>query len=377
MHTDKLYHADYLKLKIHERELMSINITSLVRKNILKMKKYASARNEFSGKAKIFLDANENAFGSPSDQELNRYPDPLQKQLRDKIAAYKGISSPEGLFLGNGSDEAIDLVIRAFCEPRVDSMMLLPPTYGMYSVCANINDIKIIEVELNKDFSLDVEKIIETAKKEKPKVIFICSPNNPSANIYAKEDIEAVLNNVNSLVIVDEAYIDFSDSPSWVKRKDEFNNLIVLQTFSKAWGMAGVRLGMAFSDPEIVQVLNKIKYPYNINDVTANIVLKTLIDPSRKEELVAKIKKERGFLMDAFSNMALVKEVISSEANFFLARFDDPNDVYTYLTEEGIIVRNRSNQLHCEGCLRVTVGTHEENEILCEALQAYTKRKRS
>ena len=356
---------------------MAINITSLVRKNILKMKKYVSARDEFSGKAKIFLDANENAFGSPADQELNRYPDPLQKQLRDKIAVYKGISSPEGLFLGNGSDEAIDLVIRAFCEPRVDSMMLLPPTYGMYSVCANINDIKIIEVELNKDFSLDVEKIIETAKKEKPKVIFICSPNNPSANVYDEEDIEAVLNNVNSLVIVDEAYIDFSDSPSWVKRKDEFNNLIVLQTFSKAWGMAGVRLGMAFSDPEIVQVLNKIKYPYNINDVTANIVLKTLIDPSRKEEMVAKIKKERGFLMDAFSNMALVKEVISSEANFFLARFDDPDDVYTYLTEEGIIVRNRSNQLHCEGCLRITVGTHEENEILCEALQAYTKRKRS
>jgi len=364
-------------LKTHKREQMSINITSLVRKNILKMKKYASARDEFSGKAKIFLDANENAFGSPADQELNRYPDPLQKQLRDKIAAYKGIFSPEGLFLGNGSDEAIDLIIRAFCEPRVDSMMLLPPTYGMYSVCANVNDIKIIEVELNKDFSLDVEKIIDTANKENPKVIFICSPNNPSANVYAEEDIEAVLNNVNSLVIVDEAYIDFSDSPSWTKRKDEFNNLIVLQTFSKAWGMAGVRLGMAFSDPEIVNVLNKIKYPYNINDVTANIVLKTLSDPSRKEEMVAKIKKERSFLMDAFSNMALVKEVISSEANFFLARFDDPDDVYTYLTEEGIIVRNRSDQLHCEGCLRITVGTHEENEILCEALQAYTKRKRS
>ncbi|MCD6447033.1 MAG: aminotransferase class I/II-fold pyridoxal phosphate-dependent enzyme, partial [Candidatus Marinimicrobia bacterium] len=194
--------------------------------------------------------------------------------------------------------------------------------------------------------------------------------------VYAEEDIEAVLNNVNSLVIVDEAYIDFSDSPSWVKRKDEFNNLIVLQTFSKAWGMAGVRLGMAFADPEVVQVLNKIKYPYNINDVTANIVLKTLLDPTRKEEMVAKIKKERSFLMNAFSNMALVKEVISSEANFFLARFDDPNGVYKYLTEEGIIVRNRSNQLHCEGCLRITVGTHEENEILCEALQAYTKKKR-
>ena len=377
MLTDLRYRAGCLKLKIHEGDLMTVNITSLVRKNIFKMKKYASARDEFSGKAKIFLDANENAFGSPADEKLNRYPDPLQKQLRDKIAAYKGISSPEGLFLGNGSDEAIDLVIRAFCEPRIDSMMLLPPTYGMYSVCANINDIKIIEVELNKDFSLDVEKIIETANKEKAKVIFICSPNNPSANVYDEKDVEAVLKNVNSLVIVDEAYIDFSDSPSWVKRRDEFNNLIVLQTFSKAWGMAGVRLGMAYADPEVVQVLNKIKYPYNLNDVTANIVLKTLIDPTRKEVMVEKIKKERSFLMNAFSNMTLVKEVIPSQANFFLARFDEPDDVYTYLTEEGIIVRNRSDQLHCEGCLRITVGTHEENEMLCEALQAYTKRNKS
>jgi len=341
------------------------------------MKKYASARDEFSGKAKIFLDANENSFGSPTDEKLNRYPDPLQKQLRDKIAAYKGISSPEELFLGNGSDEAIDLLIRAFCEPRVDSMMLLPPTYGMYRVCASINDIKIIEVDLNKDFSLDVEKIIETANKEKPKVIFICSPNNPSANVYDEKDVEAVLKNVNSLVIVDEAYIDFSDSPSWIKRRDEFNNLIVLQTFSKAWGMAGVRLGMAYADPEVVQILNKIKYPYNLNDVTANIVLKTLVDPTRKEVMVEKIKKERSFLMNAFSNMVLVKEVIPSQANFFLARFDDPDDVYTYLTEEGIIVRNRSDQLHCEGCLRITIGTHKENEILCESLQAYTKRNRS
>ena len=377
MLTDLRYRAGCLKLKIHEGDLMTVNITSLVRKNILKMKKYASARDEFSGKAKIFLDANENAFGSPADEKLNRYPDPLQKQLRDKIAAYKGISSPEALFLGNGSDEAMDLVIRAFCEPRIDSMMLLPPTYGMYSVCANINDIKIIEVELNKDFSLDVEKIIETANKEKAKVIFICSPNNPSANVYDEKDVEAVLKNVNSLVIVDEAYIDFSDSPSWVKRRDEFNNLIVLQTFSKAWGMAGVRLGMAYADPEVVQVLNKIKYPYNLNDVTANIVLKTLIDPTRKEVMVEKIKKERSFLMNAFSNMTLVKEVIPSQANFFLARFDEPDDVYTYLTEEGIIVRNRSDQLHCEGCLRITVGTHEENEMLCEALQAYTKRNKS
>ena len=356
---------------------MPINITALVRKNILKMKKYASARDEFSGKAKVFLDANENAFGSPADQELNRYPDPLQKQLRDKIAAYKGLSSPGRLFLGNGSDEAIDLILRAFCEPRVDSMMLLPPTYGMYSVSANINDVKILNVDLNKDFSLNVEKIIDVANKEKPKVIFICSPNNPSANVYSEENIETILNNVPSLVMVDEAYIDFSTTASWIKRLDEFKNLIVIQTFSKAWGMAGVRLGMAFADPEIIEVLNKIKYPYNINDVTSSIVLKTLQDPGKKEELVAKLIKERSYLMDAFTKIPIVNEVLPSEANFFLARFDDPNDVYTYLTEEGIIVRNRSNQLHCEGCLRITVGTRKENEMLCEALQTYTKRNRS
>ncbi|MCF7832937.1 MAG: histidinol-phosphate transaminase [Candidatus Marinimicrobia bacterium] len=354
---------------------MNINITSLVRKNILKMKKYASARDEFTGKAKVFLDANENAFGSPSGQELNRYPDPLQKQLRDKIADYKGLSSPEHLFLGNGSDEAIDLILRAFCEPRIDSLMLLLPTYGMYSVSANVNDIKILNVELNKDFSLNVNEIISVAKKEQPKVIFICSPNNPSANVYAKEDIEKILNSVNCLVMIDEAYIDFATTSSWIERLDEFKNLIVIQTFSKAWGMAGVRLGMAFADPEIINVLNKIKYPYNINDVTSNIVLKTLQDPSIKDELVTKIKIERTFLMNAFKDISIVKEVIPSEANFFLARFKDPDAVYRFLTEEGIIVRNRSNQLHCEGCLRVTVGTREENIMLCEALQKYSEKE--
>jgi histidinol-phosphate aminotransferase len=354
---------------------MDINISTLIRENVRKMKKYASARDEFSGKAKVFLDANENAFGSPADQELNRYPDPLQKQLRDKIASYKGISSPERLFLGNGSDEAIDLILRAFCEPRVDSLMLLLPTYGMYAVSANVNDVRILNVELNKDFSLNVDEIIRVANKEKPKVIFICSPNNPSANVYNEKDIETILNHVACLVMVDEAYIDFSTTESWVKRIEEFKNLIVIQTFSKAWGMAGVRLGMAFADQEIIEVLNKIKYPYNINDVTSGIVLKTLQDPSRKEDMVAKLINERTYLMDAFSKIPAVKEVLPSEANFFLARFKDPDAVYKFLTEEGIIVRNRSDQLHCEGCLRVTVGTREENIMLCEALKKYPEKE--
>jgi len=354
---------------------MSIDISSLARKNVLRMKKYASARDEFSGKAKVFLDANENSFGTPGDKQLNRYPDPLQKVLRDKISAYKRLSSAERLFLGNGSDEAIDLILRAFCEPRVDSLMLLPPTYGMYSVTANVNDVSIIEVPLKSDFSLDTDKIIYIAEKKRPKVIFICSPNNPSANIYEEKDIERILSSVGSLVIVDEAYIDFSSKPSWVERLDEFKNLIVLQTFSKAWGMAGARLGMAFADPEIIEILNKIKYPYNISDCTADTVLRTLKDPSRKEKMVSAIKSERKILMKELLKMDLVKEVLPSEANFFLARFDDPDNVYRFLTDEGIVVRNRSDQLHCEGCLRITVGKHEENEMLCDALRKYSKKE--
>ncbi len=356
---------------------MDIDIRSLARENVLRMKKYASARDEFSGKAKVFLDANENSFGSPGEKELNRYPDPLQKVLRDKISAYKGLSNVERLFLGNGSDEAIDLILRAFCEPRVDSLMLLPPTYGMYSVTANVNDISIIEVPLKNDFSLDVENIIDIAQKKKPKVIFICSPNNPSANVYEEKDIEKVLRSVGSLVIVDEAYIDFSNKPSWVERLDEFKNLIVLQTFSKAWGMAGARLGMAFADTEIIEILNKIKYPYNISDCTADTVLKTIKDPGRKEEMVSAIKSERSFLMGELSKMDIVNEVLTSEANFFLARFSDPDGVYRFLTHEGIVVRNRSDQLHCEGCLRITVGKREENEMLCNALKKYSEKESS
>ena len=353
---------------------MKIDITSLIRENVRNMKKYASARDEFSGKAKVFLDANENSFGSPANKELNRYPDPLQKQLRDIISDLKGLSSPERLFLGNGSDEAIDLILRAFCEPKKDSLVLLPPTYGMYSVTANLNDVKILEIPLNPDFSLDTDKIIETAGNEHPKVIFICSPNNPSANVYAVSDVEKVLNNVESLVIVDEAYIDFADTPSWVNRLEEFNNLIVLQTFSKAWGMAGARLGMAFADPEIVQVLNKIKYPYKISDCAAGSGLAAVNDPERKEKMVSGIKTERAYLMQRFADMPIVNEVLPSQANFFLARFDDPDAVYRFLTEEGIIVRNRSNQLHCEGCLRITIGTREQNIMLCDALNKYAEK---
>ena len=354
---------------------MNFLITSLIRDNIKKMKKYASARDEFSGRAKIYLDANENTIGSPTNQTLNRYPDPLQKQLRKSIANYKNIISPEHVFLGNGSDEAIDLIVRAFCEPRIDSLMIMSPTYSMYTVCANINDVAVLDVPLKPNFSIDVDQVINIATEKQPKLIFICSPNNPSGNIFPEEDIEAVIRNTNSLIIIDEAYIDFSDTPSWNRKIATFPNLIVLQTFSKAWGMAGIRLGMAFSNTEVIAVLNKIKYPYNINDVTANIVLETIKYPERKEKMVKQIKVERQRLMKELKDISVVKDVLPSVANFFLARFDDPDAVYAYLSREGIIVRNRSRQLHCEGCLRITVGTREENSILCDALMQYKNKE--
>lgn len=352
-----------------------MDISKLVRDNVRKMKKYASARDEFTGKAKVFLDANENSFGSSVNKDLNRYPEPVPKKLRMAIGEYKGIDNPEKIFLGNGSDEAIDLVIRAFCEPRKDSIMLLPPTYGMFSVCAQLNDVNIMEVALEPDFSLNVDEIIAKANAEKPKVIIICTPNNPSANVYDKDDIERILKNVPSLVIVDEAYIDFSTKASWLERLDEFNNIIVIQTFSKAWGMAGVRLGMAFANPEIIEILNKIKYPYNINDVTTSIVLEAVKNPSLKEDLVSKIKTERHYLMNHLAEISVVNEVLDSEANFFLARFDEPKTIYEYLSDEGIVVRDRSDQLHCEGCLRITVGTREQNDMLLHALKKYSEER--
>ncbi|MBW6458107.1 MAG: histidinol-phosphate transaminase [FCB group bacterium] len=350
---------------------MKISIKDLVRPNILKMEKYASARDEFSGKADIFLDANENTIGSPSGRRLNRYPDPLQKNLRRAIADLKHISIPEKIFLGNGSDEAIDLILRVFCEPRKDSMMILSPTYGMYKVCAEINDIRVLDVPLRPDFSADTSAVIKTTEMERPKIIFVCSPNNPTANIIPAADIEKILLNTESMVVVDEAYIDFSDTPSWTERIDAFPNLIVLQTFSKAWGMAGVRMGMAFSNREVIALMNKIKYPYNINDVTAEIVLDALRHSEEKEQMVNRIRQQRDELVRLMREIPIVREVFPSQANFFLARFEDVDAIYRYLAGKGIIVRNRSRQIHCGGCLRITVGTPAENDKLLKALFQY------
>lgn len=353
--------------------MIHFELNALVRSNILKMEKYASARDEFSGKATVFLDANENSIGSMSSRNLNRYPDPLQKQLRSAIAEEKNIRNAGQIFLGNGSDEAIDLFVRVFCEPRIDRIMLLPPTYGMYRVCAAINDVAVTEVPLKEDFMPDTEKILKAAEKTKPKIIFFCSPNNPSANLMDPAAVEAVLHGSNAIVIVDEAYVDFSGAPSWTRRLDEFPNLVVLQTFSKAWGMAGVRLGMAFASAEIISLLNKIKYPYNISDVTAEAVLKSLKRREEKEIMVRRIVEERNQLMKKISGLSIVEKLLPSDANFFMVRFANPEAVYARLRDNGVIVRNRSGLLNCRGYLRITVGTPEENDILYKALEAYAK----
>ncbi|MDD4961143.1 MAG: histidinol-phosphate transaminase [Candidatus Marinimicrobia bacterium] len=354
---------------------MTFELDSLVRKNILGMMKYASARDDFSGSAKIYLDANENSYGSPAGGKLNRYPDPLQRELRKKIAEERAIGSEEHIFLGNGSDEAIDLLMRVFGEPRIDSIMILPPTYGMYKVCADINDLAVLQVPLRPDYSLDTDTIIQTAVTNKCKLIFICSPNNPSANLMDPASIRRILEETSSIVVVDEAYIDFADAESWTKEIAAYRNLVVLQTFSKAWGMAAIRLGMAFADPQIVALMNKIKYPYNISDVTAKTVISALRQSREKENMVRQIKAERSRLMATLAGLPFVKEVLPSAANFFLVRFADAAAVYRYLRERGVIVRDRSGQMHCGECLRITVGTPDENRFLCETLEAFGKEK--
>ncbi|MDZ7797150.1 MAG: histidinol-phosphate transaminase [Candidatus Marinimicrobia bacterium] len=299
----------------------------------------------------------------------------MQKQVRRKIAEYKNIDTPEKIFLGNGSDEAIDILVRAFCEPRTDSLMIMPPSYGMYRVCAEINDVNIHYVPLKKDFSLDVTQVIRKAREEKPKLIFICSPNNPSGKSFQAENIEAILRNTQSLVLLDEAYIDFSNKASWSQRINEFPNLVVLQTFSKAWGMAGVRMGMAFAGRRIIEIMNKIKYPYNVSDLTAAVILKALRNEKRKISMVLQIKKEREKLISALKEFRLVKEVLATDANFFLARFRRSQSGIQLPESRGIIVRDRSEQLHCEGCLRTYRGERRrENTILVKELSEYSEK---
>jgi histidinol-phosphate aminotransferase len=346
-----------------------MELENLVRKNIKQMKAYSSARHEFTGDASIFLDANENAFGSPGTVAYNRYPDPLQSALKKKIAELKSVI-PERIFLGNGSDEAIDLLFRIFCEPAIDNVIYCPPTYGMYEVCAAMNDISIRPVSLNADFQVDVGTVLATVD-EHTKLIFICSPNNPTGNCMHKADVETILEKFNGLVIVDEAYIDYAEKASFLEDLNKFNNLVVLQTFSKAWGLAALRLGMAFAGEEIIQYMNKVKYPYNVNAATQEIVIKSLEETETVKGWIRKTIAQRKILSDELYRISTVEKVYPSDANFILVKIKNAHGLYRYLTDQGIIVRDRSRVLLCEDCLRITIGTPEENKQLLAAIKDF------
>ena len=348
---------------------MSFNLENLLRDNIKKLVPYSSARDEFKGEASVLLDANENSFGSPLPHHYNRYPDPLQHQVKDKLSAIKGIPG-ENIFLGNGSDEAIDILYRAFCKPGVDNVILVPPTYGMYEVSANINDVEIRKVNLTTDYQLNLDGIA-AAIDANTKLIFICSPNNPTGNSIRRQDIETVLANYDGIVVIDEAYINFSKQRSFTQELNEFPNLVILQTLSKAWGLAALRLGMAFSSKEIIAVFNKIKPPYNINQATQDLVLEALGNVEQVNSWIKETVEEREKLAAALSQIEQVHHITPSDANFILAKLEEPRELYNFLVNQGIIVRDRSKVELCEGCLRVTVGTAEENIKLVEAIKQF------
>lgn len=341
------------------------DINNLIRENIRKLVPYSSARDEFQGEDAIFLDANEN----PYNTTLNRYPDPRQLRLKQTIASIKKVAA-EKIFLGNGSDEAIDLLIRAFCEPGTDNIVSIKPTYGMYKVCADINNVEFREVLLTTDFQPDTTQLLN-ASDANSKLLFLCSPNNPTSNSLNKNDVVKLIAEFPGLVIIDEAYIDFSTAESFSGLLDRYPNLVILQTFSKAWGMAGVRLGMAFAGKEIIALLNRIKYPYNINILTQRTALERLNDTANKDNWISMIIKQREYLARELAKLPMVKRVLPSDANFLMARFDNPREVFAYLTAKKIIVRDRSKVSLCEGFLRITVGTETENLALISALQQY------
>lgn len=340
---------------------------NLVRQNIKRMKAYSSARHEFTGEASVYLDANENAFGSPGSKAYNRYPDPLQQELKKKIALIKQVPATK-IFLGNGSDEAIDLLFRIFCEPAKDNVIFCPPTYGMYEVCAAMNNVELRPVTLKEDFQLDTTGILAAADMQ-TKMIFICSPNNPSGNSMHKEDVKKILDSFKGLVIIDEAYIDYSSKPSFIAELDKYDNLVILQTFSKAWGLAALRLGMAFADEVVIGYMNKVKYPYNVNAATQEIALDAIGHIEKVKNWISETIEQRNLVADELYRIPSVMKVYPSDANFILVKIKNAQGVYTYLTARGIIVRDRSLVVQCGDCLRITIGTKEENKQLLSALK--------
>ncbi len=357
---------------------MTFDLTKILRPHILNLVPYSSARDEYTGKEGIFLDANENPYQSANGQHWNRYPDPYQWAIKEKLAPIKGVK-PAQIFLGNGSDEPIDLLVRATCTPREDNMLLMPPTYGMYQVSADINDVSVVKVPLTPDFQIDTEKVL-SAVTPRTKIVWICSPNNPSGNLMQKDAILAILNQFSGLVVVDEAYIDFAEAEtqfpeksgsSFLSELDRYPNLVVLQTFSKAWGLASLRLGMCFASEQIIRVLNKIKPPYNLSGATQQLLLEALDYVETKNQLVRDILAERERLRTNLATLPLVKKIYPSDANFLLVEFDDAAAVMQYLIDGKIIVRDRSKVILCEGCLRITVGTAEENNTLLQTLKSF------
>ena len=349
--------------------LKKLDFNRLVRANILKLTPYASARGEFKGAASDVLDANENPFESG----YNRYPDPLQLTLKDKISALWHVPVPS-IFLGNGSDEPIDLLVRLFCEPGLDHIIITPPTYGMYRVAADIAGVEVKEINLRADFQLSVKDIIEQAN-EHSKILFLCSPNNPTGNLLNKEDIIEVIHHFPGIVVLDEAYTDFAENASFLPELSNFPNLVILQTFSKAWGLAAIRLGMAFASMEIIDLLNKIKSPYNLNILTIDFVLRQLDFLKKKNDSVDILIKERHLLIDHFKSFTFINKVNRSDANFILIQVDDADGLYQFLVSKGIIVRNRSNMPLCKGGLRITVGTTLENNNLLASMSEWASLK--
>ena len=342
-----------------------MNLNRLIRKNILDLQPYSCARDEFKGEASVYLDANENPYNSP----LNRYPDPLQLKVKEKLSEIKNVPV-ENIFLGNGSDEPIDLLFRAFCEPKIDNVVAIEPTYGMYKVSAAINDVEYRKVLLDENFQFTADKLL-AATNAFTKIIWLCSPNNPTGNNLSRNEIIKLLNGFDGIVVLDEAYIDFTSEDSFSNHLTDFPNLVILQTMSKAWGSAAIRLGMAFASTEIIAVLNKIKYPYNINILTQNQALKALENEAQVKDWVKILLNERTILINNLYELPYVNRIYPTEANFVLVKVDNANAVYQYLVEKSIIVRNRNTVSLCAGCIRITIGTPEENRVLLEELTRF------
>jgi histidinol-phosphate aminotransferase len=351
---------------------MSFELDKLVRENIKELTPYSSARDEFKGEARAFLDANENALGSPLIKWYNRYPDPHQSDLKKAISKIKGLET-QHIFLGNGSDECIDLLYRCFCEPKKDNVIVCPPTYGMYEVSGYINDIEVRKAPLLENFQLHINQVAHLID-ENTKLIWICSPNNPTGNSMQREDIEILLNNFNGIVVIDEAYINFSKHKSFLQELPDYPNLVVLQTFSKAWGMAALRLGMTFASAGIIRLLNKIKPPYNINQATQDLAMLALDEVGQVNDMIKELVSMRDALARVFEQMPLVEKVYPSDANFLFVKIKHARKIYEFLLTKGIVVRDRSNVQLCENCLRITIGTEDEITLLVNAIREYSKK---